>query len=270
MDSTELLLPQSFDPRDGYSTPGWDLPMAPPSTEASSPYQRIARSSPQPQDLMYVTERLWSRSQKHTRRFSFENPTWPDDEEYLFGASSSRFSAQDDDATIVSNSVRTQSRCSQTTLCGSLNPNDSDSVAAAPSLKPSECLQLQALPPAPDSGCLSFSPTYEHVASQPSQGCLRGSPISGSACMRQVSYPLGYVSHVHPSPTHDDRVYPWPTFVAQRAAPKPPVIEEKSAWDDSDSEGETERTQSSRFKRRFSNPLRAFLCKGKEPRRRSA
>lgn len=257
MDSAEVLItPQSFNPIDGYSTPGCDLPMAPPSTEASSPYQRATQSSPQPQDLMYVTERLWSGSQKHTRRFSFENPMWPDDEEYLFGPSSPRFSTQDDDATIVTNSTRT----SQTTLC------NSDSR----SLKPVESLQHKALPPIPLYGRLSFSPTYEHFTPRSSQGSMRGSPLSGSACMRQVLCPVGNVSPVHPSATDDDRVHPWPTFAAQREALTPPAMEEKSAWDDSDSEGETQRCLSSKFKRRFSNHLRTILCRDKEPRRRSA
>lgn len=271
MDSSEMLISvQGPDPRDGYSTPVWRLPMAPPSTEASSPFQCVTNPLPHSQDLMHVMERLWSGSQKHTRRFSFENPEWSDDEGYLLAAPSYQSSSRDEDATVVDDSTPTYSRCSQSTLCGNLCLNeDSDSIGL-PSPSPLGSHYHETLPSNPSRDCPESSPAIRHFSPRHRKGSLAGLAISPPLSVRQDSAPLGNVSPVCASAIDGDRIRSWPIFIARRDAPKPPVLEEKSVWDDSDSEDGAEPSQSSRFRRRVSNPLRAFLCKGKEPRRKSA
>lgn len=265
-----LVSPQTPLRKDGYSTPGWDILTAPPSTETSSPAQRVPQPSPLPQDLMYVTQRLRSGSQKHTRRFSFENPTWPDDEDCLLGLPSRRHSTQDDNATIIVHSVRPQSRCSQSTLCGSYSMNeDYESTALRYSESP-QSYRYKALPPTPPYGNPKSSPTFEHFPSRSRKGSLTGLSISGPISPGHVSSSRNDMAAC-PSLMDSNRIRSWPAFVAQRKAPKPPVVEEKSVWDhDSDSEDEEGASQSLTFKRRVSNPLRAFWCRGKESRRRSA
>lgn len=271
MEPTEIRRSsQTLDLWDTYCTPCWDVPKAPPSTGVSSPYQHVTQFPPQPQDLVYVTQRLWSGSQQHTRRFSFENPAWPNDEDKLLGTPSLRYSTQDDDATNVSSSVRTQSRCSQSTLCESLDLDEDCTSIPLRSSGPSDSYYYKNLAPTPIYECAKSSPALKHSPNRPKKDSLAGTAISCPISVRQVSSPTGDGSPMCLSPVDGDRIRSWPTFVAQREAPKPPLLEEKSIWEDSDSEDEVDSTQSSRFKRRVSNPLRAFLCKGKEPRRRSA
>ncbi|KAL8756360.1 MAG: hypothetical protein Q9184_004533 [Pyrenodesmia sp. 2 TL-2023] len=263
--------PQTPRPKDGYSTPGWDILTAPPSTETSSPAQRVTQPPPLPQDLLYVTDRLRSGSLKHTRRFSFENPTWPDEEDYLLGLDPRRYSIQDDDATIVAYSLRPQSRCSQSTLCGSFSMNQNCESSTLRNSGSPQSYGDKNLPPTPPYGNPKSSPTFDHFPSRSRKGSLTGLPISGPISAGHVSSPLRNDVPPWPSLVDDNRIRSWPTFVAQREAPKPPVVEEKSVWDhDSDSEDEEDASQSSRFKRRVSNPLRAFWCRGKKPRPRSA
>lgn len=257
--------------KDGYSTPVWDILTAPPSTETSTPAQRTAQAPPLPQVLMYVTDRLQSGFPKHTRRFSFENPTWPDDEDDLLGLPSCRYSTQEDDVTIVSHSVRPGSRYSQSTLYGSISM-DEDCGTILPGYSGSpQGYRYKALPPTPPYGSPKSSPIPENFPSRSGKGSVAGLSISGPRSERHVSSPLRNDVPPCSFPMDGNRILSWPNFVAQRGAPQPPVVEEKSVWDhDSDSEEEEGASQSSRFKRRFSNPLRAFWCRGKEPRRRSA
>lgn len=224
---------------------------------------------------MYVTQCLSPRSQHHTRRFSFENPKWSDEEDHLLGVSSQRFSWEDDEATIVNPSTRAQSRCSQNTLCGSMSLSQEycstsrrDGVDFS-SFEQSPNIYYKDLPPTPSSDQLGSSPSPKV--------CL---PSSGKYSIpeshrlysdkKQETSTTGKVLPFAPSSIRSDRLHSWPTFVAQRKAPSPP-LEEKSAWSDSGSDDEEEdKDQIARFKRRISSPLRSFLCKGKEPRRKSA
>ncbi|KAL8994568.1 MAG: hypothetical protein Q9188_007029 [Gyalolechia gomerana] len=225
---------------------------------------------------MYVTQRLWSGSQHHTRRFSFENPTWPDEEEYLLDIPSLRFSSQDEDATIVSNLARTQSRCSQKTLCGSVSLNHESYLdpgkrdqADVGAFELSQNFYCKDLPPTPPCNHLE-SPSLRCCPVQPRKFSLANSYASDPEHEKQELSATENVSPDVPSPVKGNRVRSWPIFVAQRKAPTPPIMEEKSAWSDSGSDDEGEEDQIARFKRRISTPLRSFLCRGKEPRRKSA
>lgn len=274
MDLSQSLLSSQCDLcKADIPTPAKDLPLTPPSTETSTPYQTSTHCPPQHSDLKYVDHRLWSGSQRHhTRRFSYENPTWPDEERYLPDEPLLPYHTQDDDATIVSNSTRARSRSSQTTLCASLDPAEQTystwhrtplAVAAFSPL--SQYPYDKVLPPTPPTSRLhspSSSRYFEDLPMRSRKCSLTGSSISSPVCTTQASSPL------RNTPTHDllpsvgDRVQSWPTYVPQREAPKPPVMEEKSVWE-SDSEGEE-----GPFRQRISNPLRALLCAGKKPRRR--
>ncbi|KAL8937966.1 MAG: hypothetical protein Q9216_004152 [Gyalolechia sp. 2 TL-2023] len=242
------------------------VPPTPPSTETSSPRHDLSRKPPQPKDMMYVTQCLSSGSEHHTRRFSFENPTWPNDEEYLLDISSLPFCKQDDDATIVGDSMRTISRGSQNTLCGSISFNHESYPSP---FELSQCLYYKDLPPTPPCDYLESSPSFGHCPMQPKDFSLAESYVSGPHGQQKPST-TQKVSPDIPSPVKGARVRSWPVIVAQRKAPPPPVVEEKSAWSDSGSEDEEEEDQIARFKRRVSTPLRSFLCRGKEPWRKSA
>ncbi len=271
-ESTKMIVsPQTRLPTDGYSTPIWDILTAPPSTETSSPAQRITQAPPLPQVLMYVADRLRSGSQTHTRRFSFENPAWPDDEDDPLGLPSRHYSIQEDDATIVSCSVRPQSGYSQSTLCGRISMGeDCGSTFPGYSRSP-QGYKYKTLQPTPPYGSPKSSPISENFPPRSGKGSVARLSTSGPISERHVSSPLRNDVPPCSFPMTGDRILSWPNFVAQRGAPQPPVVEEKSVWDhDSDSEDEEGASQSSRFKRRFSNPLRAFWCRGKEPRRKSA
>ena len=258
--------------------PANDLPLTPPSTETSTPYQTLTHCPPQHSDLEYVTHRLWSGSQQqqHTRRFSFENPTWPDEEGYWLDVPLLRCHTHDDDATIVSNSSRTQSPCSQKTLCESFDldeqsytaPQKSPWVFAARPQLPHYSYD-KALPPTPPTDRLDFSSSLRlHLPTRSRKCSLAGSSISSPICATPRSSALRSPSSHEPCRSDDELMQSFPTFEDPREAPKPPVVE-KSGWD-SDSEDE-ERTNIRRgIRRRFSEPFRAFLCSGKEPRRKSA
>lgn len=277
MTSVETLVSSSSGPTldVGYSTPARNIPSTPPSTEASSPYRSLYPHPPQEKDLTYVTQRLWSGSYQHTPRFSYENPTWPDEEEYLLGSPSNRFSIHDDDATIVSNSGRTDSRCSQTTVCGSLSFDDkvnSPSQAYIHAVHPSRLPQTsyqKALPPTPSVDRPDSSAWREGAPTSLRKCIVAGSSASGPTCTSQVPSSIRAASSVSPGITATYRINSCPTFAAQREAPSPPISEEKSVWDDSDSDVEAEAYRFGRFRHRVSNRLRAFLCTGR-PRRQSA
>lgn len=255
----------------GYSVPAWNLPLTPPSTGASSPYKTSNHRPPQDKDLVYVTQRLGSRSQQHTRRFSYENPMWPDEEGYLLDLPPFRIPIQDDDATTVNDSLRTSSRCSQNTLWGTVTPDGQgyNTTAIRPSGLPQSTYQ-KALPPTPSDDHPDFLSWSKDPPKRLRKCSLATSSTSGPVYTRQVSSPMETTSTVDPSGTATDGLKSWPTFAAQRDAPQPPVLEEKSIWDDSDSEDDAEPDRLSRFRRRVSNILRAFLCASKPPRRNSA
>lgn len=276
MTSAEKLVSSSRPALDiGCSTPARYTPSTPPSTEASSPYPSLYPCPPQEKDLTYVTQRLWSGSHHYTPRFSYENPTWPDEEEYLLGSPSNPFLIQDDDVTMVSNSGRTDSRCSQSTVCGSLSSDEkahSSSQGYNYAIHPPELLQTSYQKDLPST------PTEDYLHSLAGRGdahmklrkCSHaGSSASGSICTSQVSSPIRATSGVSPGSTANYRINSWPTFAAQREAPSPPILEEKSGWDDSDSDGEAGGHRLGRFRRRVSNQLRVFLCTSR-PRRKSA
>ena len=281
-----FLEPSSFVERTASIGPSWPftLPLlfllSPTIMTASTPYETSTHCPPQHDDLMYVTHQLWSGSQQdHTRRFSYENPTWPDEDGYLFDIPLLRYHTQDDDATTANSATRTQSQCSQTTLCGSLSPaqqkyttppKSSSTVAAFPRLP--QYPHDKALPPTPSTG-RPDSPSslrwFEDFPTRSRKCSLTGSSISSPICTTQGSSPLRNAPAYEPFPSVGDRVHSWPTFVAQREAPKPLVVEEKSVFE-SDSEDETKSDTLRRIRRRISNPLRTFLCSAKEPRRQSA
>lgn len=265
--------------QDSDVTPTKHLPLTPPSTETSTPCQTSDHCAPQHDDLMYISHQLWSGSQEQERptgRFSYENPTWPDEERSLFDTPLLGYQFQDDDATIVSYSTCSQSRCSQTTLCGSLSPAEqkdsafhTSSLAVVSSSRLPSCTYDKALPPTPSMSRPDSLRWFEDPPTRSRKCSLTGSSISSPMCTRQASSSLDNASSLDPFPVVGDRVQSWPTFVAQREAPKPPVVEEKSVWE-SDSEDDEQPDTIGRFRRRISNPLRAFLCSGKEPRRKSA
>lgn len=251
-------------------TPAKDVPLTPPSTETSTPYQTSTHCPPQHSDLKYVDHRLWSGSQRyHTRRFSYENPTWPDEERFLPGEPLLPYHTQDDDATIVGNSSRTQSRSSQTTLCGISDPAERTYIN--PQKSPLAVAEFSRLPQYPYDKALPPTPPTSRLDSPSSpmrsRKCsLTGSSISRPVCTLQASSPLWNTPTYELLPSVGDRVQSWPAYVDPREAPTPPVVEEKSVWE-SDSEDEE---GPGKFRRRISNPLRAFLCAGKKPRRKSA
>ena len=260
--------------KDGYSTPAWDGPMTPPSTEASSPFPDWSRHSPQPKDMMYVTQRLWSGPKHHTPRFSFENPTWPEEEGYPEETSSLWSSVQGDDVTIADNSTGTQSRCSQVTLCGSLTSGKEDGwISKRGRLTDygpfglSQSSYDKTLPPTPS---YEYEARFDHSSQRQKQCRLEEVLTSWPLSEKKTPSGLRNISPAIPLSTGGDRVHSWPAFAAQREAPKPPVTE-SSAWSDSETEAEgAEKDQVARFRRKISNPLRAILCRGKGPRRKSA
>ncbi|KAL8777293.1 MAG: hypothetical protein Q9203_006424 [Teloschistes exilis] len=276
MTSPEKLVSSSRPRLDiGYSTPVRYIPSTPPSTEASSPYPSLYPCPPQEKDLTYVIQRLWSGSHRYTPRFSYENPIWPDEEEYLLGSPSNPFLMQDDDATMVSNSGRTDSRCSQTTVCGSLSSDEkahSSSQAQKYDIHPPELLQAsyqKGLPSPPTEDRLQSLAGREEAHMKLGKCSHAGSSASGSICTSQVSSPIRATLGISLGTTGNYRINSWPTFAAQREATSPPLLEEKSGWDDSDSDVEAGEHRLGRFRRRVSNRLRVFLCTGR-PRRQSA
>ena len=262
-------------PLDEYLTPAQYTPLTPPSTGASSPYRTCAQCPPH---LVHVTQRLLAESQDDTRRFPNRNRLWPDKEEYLLDL-------QDDEATMVNGSLRTHSRCSQTTLCGPANSEEDSgspaheyNVAATRSLKRQPGCCQKALPPAPTD---DFAAWPKDLPIRPRKSSLAASSTPGPRSPRsprEVSLPIDTISSLDPRATTTDRISSWPTFTAQRPAPQlpvpqPPAMDEISAFDDSDSEEDTESGRLRRLRqirRRVSNPLRALWCTSKPPRRKSA
>lgn len=262
-----LLSTLSPNPRGGAVTPP-----TPPSTEASSPNWNSSRNPFPSNDMMYVTQCLSPGSQHHTRRFSFENPMWPDEDDHLLSITSQRFSwADDDNTTIVNPSTRTQSCCSQYTLCGSVSLNQENHSSPAKGdeqgLEQFHSLHHKDLPPAPPCDSFGSFPSPGFCPIPPKKSSFPRSYGSGLPA-KDESFTIVKVSPNVSFSIGDDRVRSRPTFIAQRKAPSP--MEEKSAWSDSGSDDEEGSDQIARFKRRISSPLRSFLCKGKEPRRKSA
>ncbi|KAI4099571.1 MAG: hypothetical protein LQ339_005869 [Xanthoria mediterranea] len=268
MDLSQSLLSPQYDLcKADIPTPAKDLPLTPPSTGTSTPYQTSTHCPPRHSDLEYVTHRLWSGSQRHhARRFSCENPTCPHEERYWTEEPLRPYHTQDDDATIVNNSTPSRSRSSQTTLCGSVTPAEQPYSTVFSRLP--QYSYDKALPPTPPTSRLDSprSPTWcEGSPMRSRKRSLAGSSISSPFCTTRTSSLLRN------------------SFFDPREAPKPPVVEEKSeeksGWD-SDSEDEDEDTirkskivvskAARQFQRRISNPLQALLCLEKGPRRRSA
>ena len=248
-------LPISRDSNDCYCAPN-NLPSTPPSSIASSPIMADPCGRPHHSVMVYVTERL--KNHHPTPRFSYENPAmWPYEEDYLLHTPLSQASISDEDSTIISNSSRPWSRCSESTLLEDM-----------PTLSHYHKNGLSLPSALPDCANARGWPDQHHTRSRKCSIATKSSAPSPK-CMRQISSPIDDGLDFGPFAYPNNGPRPWPTFTAQREAPKPPITE-KSAWEDSDDEEEPDNNQLSRFRRRLSSPFRAFWCKGKEVRRKSA
>ena len=219
---------------DGRSATRGNMPATPPSSVAVSRRSSFAKYCPKENDLAYITEQLWSPK----RRFSFENPVSVDSEEssvvapLLLNASHK----DDDSETIINDASPTHSMCSGTTL--------------------------------------SWTPTPPHSATE----CPRHSKRAG-ILWDQPSSPCD-AAEVTKRTSETSRSNSVPTLLSPMAdsyqkpalynTPKDVFVEEKSVWEDSDNEDDEQETLPTRFRRRFSNPLRTFLFKRRDYWRKSA
>ncbi|KAI4210409.1 MAG: hypothetical protein LQ351_006776 [Letrouitia transgressa] len=256
-------------------------PVTPPSSAAASRSGSFGHYCPQQKDLAYVTEQLWTP----TQRFSYENPIYMGDEEHKISAPLLLTSSyQDEDSATISNDAsRTESRCSEATVSGDAViadqwplSNSTDSFWQSKDLELSRYPSFgRSLPPP-----ATLAPSTPDVA----KGCLRttsGNNIQSPPVQkrlpsaRQISTPIDHIYSLDPcsddymTRSKSSRTTSRHAYEPHRSVPETPLVEEISAWDDSDDEEERE-TQSQRFRRRLSKPFRHFIFRRMGSRRKTA
>ncbi|KAI4165285.1 MAG: hypothetical protein LQ342_001153 [Letrouitia transgressa] len=256
-------------------------PVTPPSSAAASRSGSFGNYCPQQKDLAYVTEQLWTP----TQRFSYENPIYMDDEEHKISAPLLLTTSyqEEDSATISNDASRTESRCSEATVSG-------DAVIAGhwPLCKStdgfwqSKDLELSRYPsfgrslPPPATLAPSTLDLAKEGLRMTSGNNIQTPPIQKKLRhMGQISTPIDHVSSLNPfsddyvTSSKSGRKPSRHAYEAHRSVPETPLLEEISAWDDSDDD-EERATQTKRFRRRFSNPFRHFIFRRMGSRRKTA
>ncbi|KAL9607309.1 MAG: hypothetical protein Q9167_007768 [Letrouitia subvulpina] len=256
-------------------------PVTPPSSAAASRSGSFGNYCPQQKDLAYVTEQLWTP----TQRFSYENPVYMDDDEHKLSAPLHLTTSyqEEDSATISNDASRTESRCSEATVSGdAVIAGHQPSCKSTDSFWQSKNLKLSRYPsfgwplPSPASLAPSTPDLAKESLCETSGKNIQTSPIQKKLRhMRQISTPVDHISGLnlcsddYLTSSRSGRKTSRHTYEAHRNVPETPLLEEISAWDDSD-EDEERAPQSKRFRRRFSNPFRYLLSRRMGSRRKTA